>query len=602
MSRNHTFHIPVMGLSYTIDTPIFVAPFGINSVVSIGDDHLVEKIRKYHALKNNVEYSEILTSEKDYRARRITAYLNLVNDIVNREFDKLKKAQSIFDPYVAKAIELLPTKNSLRQAFICLRENVSKGAISDNSTELKTLINQLQCGSIDVNIMVKTDKPRNFQGEKLPDEYNDAHSCLRGFAMSNLNSSVVLSAGMNPRLFNYMDKFEDFYHDKNGVAKKRIVIKVSDYRSALIQGKSLASKGLWVSEFRIESGLNCGGHAFATNGLLLGHVLQEFKLRREELIQELKETFIAALKRQDKSPICELPPVQITAQGGVGTSDEHDFLLNEYDLVSVGWGTPFLLVPEVCKVDPNTRSILKKAQEKDLYLSNTSPLGIPFNSVRGNTKDIEKDKNIEKGRPGSACPKDFLSFDTEFDAEGLCTASRKYQHLKLKQLEQQDLAPADFERKKTVITDKTCICVGLGVSTLIEYDIDHKREGEAVAICPGPNMAYFNRDLTLVEMVDHIYGRINVLATGMRPHFFVKEAKMYLDVFKQKMDDLVLEYSNKEFKTLSSFKDNLKNSLGYYTTLFSEKTFSGFDQKKLVNEFNELLNKVDSYVFPQVEV
>lgn len=50
---------------------------------------------------------------------------------------------------------------------------------------------------------------------------------------------------------------------------KKVVIKVSDYRSALIQGKYLAKKGIWVSEFRIESGLNCGGHAFATDGYLL---------------------------------------------------------------------------------------------------------------------------------------------------------------------------------------------------------------------------------------------------------------------------------------------------------------------------------------------
>ena len=44
---------------------------------------------------------------------------------------------------------------------------------------------------------------------------------------------------------------------------------MSDFRSALIQGKFLAKKGLEVAEFRIESGLNCGGHAFATDGHLM---------------------------------------------------------------------------------------------------------------------------------------------------------------------------------------------------------------------------------------------------------------------------------------------------------------------------------------------
>ena len=39
----HTFHIPVMGLGYTIDTPLKVAHMGISSVVSIIEDELVER-------------------------------------------------------------------------------------------------------------------------------------------------------------------------------------------------------------------------------------------------------------------------------------------------------------------------------------------------------------------------------------------------------------------------------------------------------------------------------------------------------------------------------------------------------------------------------
>ena len=68
---------------------------------------------------------------------------------------------------------------------------------------------------------------------------------------------------MNPRLYGYIANFKDFFPDVNGKIKKKIVLKVSDYRSAIIQGKFLAKKGLWVSEYRIESGLNCGGHALS---------------------------------------------------------------------------------------------------------------------------------------------------------------------------------------------------------------------------------------------------------------------------------------------------------------------------------------------------
>jgi hypothetical protein len=37
----HTFHIPVMGLAYTIDSPIR-GKYGISSVISIIDDDLIE--------------------------------------------------------------------------------------------------------------------------------------------------------------------------------------------------------------------------------------------------------------------------------------------------------------------------------------------------------------------------------------------------------------------------------------------------------------------------------------------------------------------------------------------------------------------------------
>ena len=37
----HSFHIPVMGLGFTIDTPLKVAHYGIDSVISIVDDDLI---------------------------------------------------------------------------------------------------------------------------------------------------------------------------------------------------------------------------------------------------------------------------------------------------------------------------------------------------------------------------------------------------------------------------------------------------------------------------------------------------------------------------------------------------------------------------------
>ena len=50
---SHTFHIPVLGLAYSVDTPIKVARYGISSVVSIVDDILIERMRQLYTEKNN---------------------------------------------------------------------------------------------------------------------------------------------------------------------------------------------------------------------------------------------------------------------------------------------------------------------------------------------------------------------------------------------------------------------------------------------------------------------------------------------------------------------------------------------------------------------
>ena len=50
---SHTFHIPVLGLGYSVDTPLKVARFGISSTASIVDDMLIERMRKYHTELRN---------------------------------------------------------------------------------------------------------------------------------------------------------------------------------------------------------------------------------------------------------------------------------------------------------------------------------------------------------------------------------------------------------------------------------------------------------------------------------------------------------------------------------------------------------------------
>jgi hypothetical protein len=67
----HTFHIPVMGLAYTIDSPIRVAQYGISSVISIADDDLIENMRNFYSTKFNLPYEGITQKFHDYRAERL---------------------------------------------------------------------------------------------------------------------------------------------------------------------------------------------------------------------------------------------------------------------------------------------------------------------------------------------------------------------------------------------------------------------------------------------------------------------------------------------------------------------------------------------------
>src|SRR5690606_35869703 len=113
-----------------------------------------------------------------------------------------------------------------------------------------------------------------------------------------------------------------------------------------------AKKGIEVREFRIESALNCGGHAFASDGLLIGPIVQEFADNRDKFPEMFEPLIEASFKKKG----LEYPAarrgrrIDVTAQGGIGNQGEMQRMLdaeNGYGLDATGWGSPFLLVPEV---------------------------------------------------------------------------------------------------------------------------------------------------------------------------------------------------------------------------------------------------------------
>ncbi len=560
----HTFHIPVMGLAFTIDSPVKVARFGIASVISIMEDRLIEMMRSHYYPLFNKPYIPISTKEKDYRAKRITDYLNLVNNIVQQQIDKLRNEAFEAGSEIVKYFELLPDDSRIKQLYVLMTGMETTVEKKKMESYLRT---QIQPGSIDVNVMTKTDRNNFDKAGQLIEDGSDAVAALRGYANSELvNSSIVFSAGLNPRLYNYLEKCNQFDADEDGIFKKKVIIKVSDYRSALIQGKYLAKKGIWVSEFRIESGLNCGGHAFATDGFLMGPILEEFKNKKQELIDSLFELYNAALGKRGGKTFKYAPSLKISAQGGIGTAEEDHFLHRYYGIDSTGWGTPFLLVPEATTVDAPTLKLLSKAKNEDIVLSNNSPLGVRFHYLKETSGEKAKLQRIQKGKPGTPCTEKHLVSNTEFTKEPICTASHAYQKLKIAQLQSLNLPEQEYQKKYTAVVDKECLCVGLSNAAADINNITFIKGRKEATICPGPNIIWFSNEVSLQTMVDHIYGRTNIITSTQRPHMFIAELNLYINYLREELGNHPEPDARKQ-KYFAEFYHNLLQGISYYRML-----------------------------------
>jgi hypothetical protein len=220
-----------------------------------------------------------------------------------------------------------------------------------------------------------------------------------------------------------------------------------------------------------------------------------------------------------------------------------------------------------------------------LVYSGLSPLGVPFNTVKGVSMSVQKDFLAKNGKPGYSCTKGFLKYNTEYTEKPICTSSREYQKTKLSELAGMNLPEAEYKKAYEKIVERECLCNGLSTSALMSKKIPLKPI-EKVTACPGPNLAYFSKVSTLKEMVDHIYGRINLLDNRHRPHMFLKELNMYLDIFKERVETWKKNTEDsKEYKQLVSFHENLTSGVQYYKSLFAEK------KKEVVSDLEQMINK-----------
>lgn len=560
LSSEHCFHIPVMGTGFTNTTALTVAPLGVSSVIALADDTLLEQQRKALSKTFGVDYQPIPSTEDDSRARRTRAYLDLIADEVERRVAAVRASAFQDGSLIQRYFELLP-ETETKAKWRSLAGTTDPVMRARLESELRAAVIP---GQIEVNIMTKLDSAFTVAGHPKPADRSDALASLRGFATSKLRSSVVFSAGMNPRLFAYAATLDCFFPDEFGVFDKRICLKVSDFRSAHVQATILAKKGLWVSEYRIESGLNCGGHAFPTEGQLLGPILDEFRSKRADLQSKLYDTFAAALGAQGRCVPPVPPPIRIAVQGGVGTATEQKLLLERYGVDSVGWGSAFLYCPEVIAIDDDTLGRLLAAKREDLQLSNSSPLGVPFWNLMTSKGEQARRDRIAAGKSGSPCPRGFVAFDTEFSSFPLCTASRRY-HNRLKE-SLQDAPAAERKRRLVMAEAKSCLCGDLAGSPQIRLGID---ANATPLVCAGPNALYFRRTVSFDEMVGHVYGRNDVLpADVQRPHVFLNELEIYIDYLEKEVREGL--DTNLRKKWAERYRQGLENGITHLRALVAE--------------------------------
>ncbi len=135
-----------------------------------------------------------------------------------------------------------------------------------------------------------------------------------------------------------------------------------------------------------------------------------------------------------------------------------------------------------------------------------------------------------------------------------------------------------------------------------ENNLLKSTDGKGISVCPGPNMAYFSKKSTLAEMVNHIYGKINLLNDTYRPNLFVKELGMYVDYLKKEIHESVDAINDRKLKYFEEFKENLVSGIEYYNTLVDEmKEESEIYKNKMIEELQKSLFHIAEINLPVIQ-
>jgi hypothetical protein len=101
-------------------------------------------------------------------------------------------------------------------------------------------------------------------------------------------------------------------------------------------------------------------------------------------------------------------------------------------------------------------------------------------------------------------------------------------------------------------------------------------------------------------MVNHIYGKINLLEGVKRPHMFINELKLYIEYLRKDIEANLQEMNAKKEKSLNNFINQLQNGISYYKNLMSEVLSSNPNSlKEFFNDLKALEVKLGNTFIPQ---
>ena len=104
-------------------------------------------------------------------------------------------------------------------------------------------------------------------------------------------------------------------------------------------------------------------------------------------------------------------------------------------------------------------------------------------------------------------------------------------------------------------------------------------------------------------MVDHIYGRVNLLEQVERPFFFINELHLYIAHINKYVENNVQMVNDKKEKYLEKFKLQLKDGISYYQSMKDELSrFPTALKENIAQQLHDAEKALENISFQQAKL